>query len=139
MLAEARRGKLRIIGPNCLGVMSPVSGLNATFAATMARPGSIGFISQSGALLTAVLDWTQFSRALIVAGHFTNLVGVFNLEGCLQQGFLKRLMEMNWGQTVVIPSAAVRKAILLHALLPATLWTISHLAYLVVLIMLLNV
>jgi len=57
-LAEARRGKIRIIGPNCLGVMSPTTGLNATFAASMARPGNIGFISQSGALCTAVLDWS---------------------------------------------------------------------------------
>lgn len=58
ILVQARRGNLRIIGPNCLGVMSPVTGLNATFATTMARPGSVGFISQSGALCTAVLDWS---------------------------------------------------------------------------------
>jgi acetyltransferase len=57
-LAEARRGRMRIIGPNCLGVMSPASGLNATFAAAMARPGNVAFLSQSGALLTAVLDWS---------------------------------------------------------------------------------
>ena len=49
---------MRIIGPNCLGVMNPITGLNATFASTMARPGSVGFISQSGALLTAILDWS---------------------------------------------------------------------------------
>ncbi|WDT74036.1 MAG: bifunctional acetate--CoA ligase family protein/GNAT family N-acetyltransferase [Candidatus Manganitrophus sp.] len=58
ILAEARRGKMRIIGPNCLGVMSPLTGLNATFAGTMARAGSVGFISQSGALCTAILDWS---------------------------------------------------------------------------------
>lgn len=58
ILAQARRGSLRIIGPNCLGVMSPVTGLNATFAGAMARPGSVGFLSQSGALCTAVLDWS---------------------------------------------------------------------------------
>jgi acetyltransferase len=58
ILEQARRGKLRIIGPNCLGVMSPLTGLNATFASTMARPGKVGFISQSGALCTAVLDWS---------------------------------------------------------------------------------
>ena len=58
VLAEARRGRLRIIGPNCLGVMNPVSGLNATFASAMARPGSVAFLSQSGALCTAVLDWS---------------------------------------------------------------------------------
>ncbi|HYA96323.1 MAG TPA: bifunctional acetate--CoA ligase family protein/GNAT family N-acetyltransferase [Terriglobales bacterium] len=57
-IAEIIRGKMRIIGPNCLGVMNPVGGLNATFASAMARPGSVGFISQSGALCTAVLDWS---------------------------------------------------------------------------------
>lgn len=58
ILTEARRGNMRIIGPNCLGVMSPRSGLNATFASTMARPGNVGFISQSGALCTSILDWS---------------------------------------------------------------------------------
>jgi acetyltransferase len=57
-IEEAGRQRMRIVGPNCLGVMSPLSGLNATFAAGMARPGSVGFISQSGALCTAVLDWS---------------------------------------------------------------------------------
>ena len=58
VLAEARRGNMRIIGPNCLGVMNPFSGLNATFASKVARQGNVGFISQSGALCTAVLDWS---------------------------------------------------------------------------------
>jgi len=55
---QAQRGSMRVVGPNCLGVMSPLTGLNATFAGAMARPGSVGFISQSGALLTAILDWS---------------------------------------------------------------------------------
>lgn len=54
----ARSAGIRIIGPNCLGVMNPVIGLNATFAADMALSGNLAFISQSGALLTAVLDWS---------------------------------------------------------------------------------
>ena len=54
----ARRGAMRIIGPNCLGIMLPHIGLNATFAKPLALPGNIGFISQSGALCTAVLDWS---------------------------------------------------------------------------------
>ncbi len=58
ILKQARRGKMRIIGPNCLGVMSPLTGLNATFASAMARPGNVGFISQSGALCTSILDWS---------------------------------------------------------------------------------
>jgi len=57
-IAEIIRGKMRIIGPNCLGVMNPIGGLNATFASAMARPGNVAFISQSGALCTAVLDWS---------------------------------------------------------------------------------
>lgn len=58
ILEEARKSGLRIIGPNCLGVMNPHVHLNATFAATMARPGKIAFLSQSGAMCTAVLDWS---------------------------------------------------------------------------------
>lgn len=58
VMEEARRGGLRIVGPNCLGVMAPPSGFNATFAAAIARPGNIAFISQSGALCTAILGWS---------------------------------------------------------------------------------
>ena len=42
VLTEARRGEIRVVGPNCLGIMCPTSGLNATFAHTIARPGSVG-------------------------------------------------------------------------------------------------
>ena len=58
ILQIVRKARMRVIGPNCLGVMNPLSGLNATFAKGMARPGNVGFISQSGALCTAVLDWS---------------------------------------------------------------------------------
>lgn len=50
---------LRLIGPNCVGVMNPRTGLNATFAQSNALPGNIAFLSQSGALCTAVLDWSR--------------------------------------------------------------------------------
>ncbi|HTS27288.1 MAG TPA: bifunctional acetate--CoA ligase family protein/GNAT family N-acetyltransferase [Bryobacteraceae bacterium] len=58
LLTEAQAAGIRVIGPNCLGVMAPLTGMNATFATTIARPGSVGFISQSGALCTAILDWS---------------------------------------------------------------------------------
>jgi acetyltransferase len=60
VLQQVRRGKMRLIGPNCLGVINPHTGLNATFAnsMSMALPGKVGFISQSGALCTAILDWS---------------------------------------------------------------------------------
>jgi acetyltransferase len=56
ILEEARRSKMRIVGPNCLGIMLPRTGLNATFASAMARSGNVAFISQSGALCTSILD-----------------------------------------------------------------------------------
>jgi acetyltransferase len=62
VLEEARRGRMRLIGPNCLGVMRPYVGLNATFAGRMALPGSVAFLSQSGALCTAILDWSLRER-----------------------------------------------------------------------------
>ena len=58
ILAQIDQTQLRLVGPNCLGVMSPRFGLNATFAGTMAQPGNVAFISQSGAICTAVLDWS---------------------------------------------------------------------------------
>lgn len=58
VLSAARLGGMRIIGPNCLGIMNPVMGLNVTFASTIARPGNVAFISQSGALCTSILDWS---------------------------------------------------------------------------------
>ncbi|MGN6278806.1 MAG: bifunctional acetate--CoA ligase family protein/GNAT family N-acetyltransferase [Sphingomonas sp.] len=57
MLDAAKPHLLRIIGPNCLGVLMPHIGLNASFAASPASPGRLAFISQSGALVTAMLDW----------------------------------------------------------------------------------
>ena len=57
LLRRAKRFGLRILGPNCLGVIRTDIGLNATFSAGNALPGRIAVISQSGALCTAILDW----------------------------------------------------------------------------------
>lgn len=56
-IAATIRGRMRLIGPNCLGVMNPVGGVNANFAKAMVPAGRLAFLSQSGALGTAVLDW----------------------------------------------------------------------------------
>ena len=58
ILAEVRKSGMRIVGPNCLGVMAPHSGLNASFASGMAYKGKVALLSQSGALGTAILDWS---------------------------------------------------------------------------------
>ncbi len=58
VLKRAREGTLRVLGPNCLGVIRPPTGLNASFASVVARPGTVGFASQSGALCTSILSWS---------------------------------------------------------------------------------
>jgi acetyltransferase len=83
VLEEARKGRMRIIGPNCLGVMNPNTGLNATFAGAMARPGSVGFLSQSGALLTAILD-----RSFQENVGFSNIVSAGTM------------MDVGWGDLI---------------------------------------
>ncbi|HEY6094144.1 MAG TPA: bifunctional acetate--CoA ligase family protein/GNAT family N-acetyltransferase [Gallionellaceae bacterium] len=59
VLDNARRYNIRLVGPNCLGVMRPSMGLNATFNKGSANSGNLAFVSQSGALCTAILDWAQ--------------------------------------------------------------------------------
>ncbi|MGB4345063.1 MAG: GNAT family N-acetyltransferase [Burkholderiaceae bacterium] len=71
MLDAARPHLLRILGPNCVGLLVPGATLNASFAHTDALPGKIAFVSQSGALVTAVLDWAR-SRG-IGFSHFISL------------------------------------------------------------------
>jgi acetyltransferase len=83
LLEQARRGNIRIIGPNCLGVMNPITGVNATFASAMARPGNIGFISQSGALCTAVLDWSFHENV-----GFSNFVSIGSM------------LDVGWGDLI---------------------------------------
>lgn len=58
ILDVLRGTETRLLGPNCLGLMNPGVGLNATFAQDIALPGNVAFLSQSGALLTAILDWS---------------------------------------------------------------------------------
>jgi acetyltransferase len=60
--AQTRGAKIRVMGPNCLGIMNPLAGLNATFAHDMALPGNVAFLSQSGALETAILDWSLIEQ-----------------------------------------------------------------------------
>jgi acetyltransferase len=83
VLAEARRGGVRIIGPNCLGVMTPRLGFNATFAPTLALPGKVAFLSQSGALCTAILDWSLREQV-----GFSAFVSVGSM------------LDVNWGDLI---------------------------------------
>jgi len=57
VLETARQYRMRILGPNCLGLIRPAAGMNATFSKNTAQPGQLALVSQSGALCTAILDW----------------------------------------------------------------------------------
>lgn len=78
VLRIARRHSMRILGPNCLGLMSSEIGLNASFAHIGALPGKIAFVSQSGALGTTVLDWARSKR--IGFSHFLSLGDTLDID-----------------------------------------------------------
>jgi acetyltransferase len=74
MLSASKPHVLRILGPNCLGLLAPYKLLNASFAHIDALPGELAFVSQSGALVTAMLDWAQsreirFSQIVSLGEH----------------------------------------------------------------------
>ncbi|MDH7607502.1 MAG: GNAT family N-acetyltransferase [Candidatus Bathyarchaeota archaeon] len=69
---------LRIIGPNCLGIIRPSIRLNATFINKMPRPGNIAFISQSGALGTAILDWAVHEN--VGFSHFVSVGSMIDVD-----------------------------------------------------------
>lgn len=83
ILATARDGNLRIVGPNCLGLMNPVTGLNASFANVGALSGSVAFLSQSGALCSAILDWSLRERV-----GFSAFVSIGSM------------LDVNWGDLI---------------------------------------
>src|SRR5512140_1185450 len=83
VLETARRYGIRVIGPNCLGIMNPVGAMNATFAVGIAKPGRVGFISQSGALLTAILDWAAMENV-----GFSSIVS------------LGSMLDVGWGDVI---------------------------------------
>jgi acetyltransferase len=59
LLEAAAEGRVRVIGPNCLGVIRPREQINATFSRNTALPGDLALVSQSGAICTAILDWAE--------------------------------------------------------------------------------
>jgi acetyltransferase len=77
------RGGLRLIGPNCMGFMNPTIGLNATFAKAMPQKGSVAFLSQSGALLTAILDWSLQEQV--------------GFSACVSTG---SMLDVGWGDLI---------------------------------------
>ncbi|MBL9122672.1 MAG: bifunctional acetate--CoA ligase family protein/GNAT family N-acetyltransferase [Planctomycetaceae bacterium] len=81
--SRLRGTDLRLIGPNCLGVMSPAQGLNATFATDLPRPGNLALVSQSGAILTAILDWSREENV-----GFSQVVSIGSM------------LDLGWGELI---------------------------------------
>ncbi len=84
----ARKGKTRILGPNCLGVINTENSMNATFANLMLPPGRIAFFSQSGALGVAVLDWAISNKI-----GFSKFISLGNKADLNETDFIEYLMD----------------------------------------------
>jgi hypothetical protein len=82
------------------------------------------------------LNWQEFSQELIVARHFSPLIGVYNLQGAVQQGFITKLMAMNWNAPVVISPQSITATIRLRRLVRFGLWIGSSAPYLAVVVVL---
>ena len=78
ILEKARKYKLRIVGPNCLGIVNTSKTLNASFAHLFPQPGNIAFLSQSGAMITSVLDLAQ--REKIGFSHVVSLGSMMDVD-----------------------------------------------------------
>jgi len=83
----------------------------------------------------ARLNWEEFSRDLMVANHFSHVIGVYNLEGCVRQGFLARLKNVNWNESVTISAESVRRATQLRVRVQRVLWMLSNLPYFLIAIL----
>jgi acetyl coenzyme A synthetase (ADP forming)-like protein len=91
LLRVARETGIRIVGPNCLGIIIPPLELNATFDVQSPLSGQIGFISQSGAIITTVLDWS-ISRRI----GFSSVISVGNQS---DMGFIEYLQVLDQDPT----------------------------------------
>jgi hypothetical protein len=76
------------------------------------------------------LNWEEFSRDLIVAHHFSPVIGVYSLEGCVTQGFMPKLKAMDWTQAVVIPADSLKQWGKAAQGIHSALWVGSHALYL---------
>lgn len=80
----AAKYKISLVGPNCLGVMDTQSDLNATFAGDLPGKGGVAFVSQSGAVGTAMLDWAKKEKI-----GFSKFVSIGNEAGLTENDFLE--------------------------------------------------
>ncbi len=97
VVRKARESGIRLIGPNCLGIMLPHLGLNATFDPIMPKPGPIAFISQSGAVITTTVDWSVLEEQ-----GFSAVISVGNQADLGFVDFLEFALEDEWTKSVIM-------------------------------------
>lgn len=88
LLRICRKHRMRLLGPNCLGLINTFTPLNASFASQMPPKGNIAFMSQSGALCSAVLDWAAGERV-----GLSNLISLGNMADMDETSFMQLLVE----------------------------------------------
>ncbi len=102
----------------------------------VAQTIAVGSTATSGDAATDAknppLTWEEFSRDLIVAHHFSPVIGVYSLEGCVRQEFIPKLKTLDWTQAVVIPAESLGQTAQMTKGIHALLWLGSHLLYFVV-------
>lgn len=81
-----RKYNMRLVGPNCLGLINTITPINASFASQMPKKGGISFASQSGALCTAILDWAEKEGI-----GFSNLISLGNMADMDETDFMQLL------------------------------------------------
>ncbi|MEO1003462.1 MAG: bifunctional acetate--CoA ligase family protein/GNAT family N-acetyltransferase [Cyanobacteria bacterium J06638_7] len=98
LLTTLRGSGMRLLGPNSLGLMNPRLGLNASFASGLAAPGHVGFLSQSGAVCAAVLDWSRQQGV-----GFSAVVSVGSM------------LDVGWGELItVLGDDPATRSIVIH-------------------------
>lgn len=103
ILEMAKEAEIPLVGPNCLGIIRPSEKLNATFAPATPRAGKIGFISQSGALIDAVID-----RSLIENYGFSSIISYGNEADLKLQDFLEWVNDDKETKVVALYLEAIK-------------------------------
>lgn len=96
LVAICEQYRMKMVGPNCLGIMDTHAPLNASFAAGFARRGDIAFLSQSGALCAAILDWS-FKRDI----GFSKFVSVGNKASLSELDFIRDAAEDDYSKVIL--------------------------------------
>src|SRR5665647_72312 len=103
VIATAEQYNMRIMGPNCLGIMLPHQGINTTFDPVSPRPGNIAFISQSGAIISTIVDWSLPEEI-----GFSAVISIGNQADLTFEDFLKYAMDDPYTKAVILYIEEIR-------------------------------